>query len=187
MSDLNNLDDGLLLVDRDRPGEAFAVFYHRHVQTVLRLCARRGLTAAEAADVTAETFAAALLARPRYRPELGAARAWLLGIAANKVADHARRLAREQRAQRRLGMQLCELTEDDLADYAALVDQVEDSALAALTELPAGQAAAVYAHVVEEEGYAEIGHRLQITEVAARQRVSRGLARLRGQLSKEPS
>ena len=187
MSDLSNLDDGRLLVEGDRSGEAFAVFYRRHVQTVLRVCARRGLTAAEAADVTAETFAAALLARGRYRPELGEAQAWLLGIAANKVADHGRRLAREQRARRRLGMRLCELTDDDVADYAGLVVEVDGSALAALTELPAGQAAAVYAHVVQEAGYAEIGHRLQITEVAARQRVSRGLARLRAQLSKEPS
>lgn len=187
MNDLNNLNDELLLVNSDRPADAFAVFYRRHVQTVLRLCARRGLNAAEAADVTAETFAAALLARSHYRAEVGAARAWLLGITANKIADHARRLAREQRAQRRLGMPPYELTDDDHADYDALVGQLEDPALAALSELPAGQAAALYAYVVEEEGYVEIGHRLQITEAAARQRVSRGLARLRAQLSKEPS
>jgi RNA polymerase sigma-70 factor (ECF subfamily) len=176
-----------LLIERDRPEEAFAVFYRRHVQTVLRLCARRRLNAAEAADVTAETFAAALLARRRYRAELGAARAWLLGIAANKLADHARRLAREQRAQRRLGMQPCEHTDHDLADFEALLDGLEGPALAALGELPATQAAAVYARVVEEEEYVNIGHRLQISEARVRQRVSRGLARLRAQLSKEPS
>jgi DNA-directed RNA polymerase specialized sigma24 family protein len=66
-----------------------------------------------------------------------------------------------------------------------LVAEVEDPALAALGELSAGQAMAVYAHVIEEEGYVEVGRRLQITEAAARQRVSRGLARLRAQLSKE--
>ena len=187
MSDLHRLNDELLLIERDRPEDAFAVFYRRHVQTVLRLCARRGLNAAEAADVTAETFAAALLARRRYRADVGAARGWLLGIAANKLADRARRLAREHRAQRRLGMQPYELTDRDLADFEALLDDLEDPALAALSHLPATQAAAVYARVVEGEDYVKIGHRLKISEAAARQRVCRGLAKLRSQLGKEPA
>lgn len=44
-----------------------------------------------AADLTAKTFAAALVARRRHRASRGPARAWLYGIAAHKLADWQRR------------------------------------------------------------------------------------------------
>jgi RNA polymerase sigma factor (sigma-70 family) len=187
MIDLDDLDDELLLGACERSDEAFAIFYRRHVETVLRVCARRGLDAAGAADVTAETFAAALLARGRYRPRLGAPRAWLLGIAANKLADHGRRFAREERAQRRLGLERCELSERDVADFDALRGELEETTEAALADLSASQRSAVYARVVEGQQYADIGRRFRISEATARQRVSRGLAKLRARISKEPS
>jgi DNA-directed RNA polymerase specialized sigma24 family protein len=70
MNGLDTRQDADLLADRDVGGESFAVFYRRHVDVVLRLCARRGLQAGEAADVTAETFAAALLARGSFRTRI---------------------------------------------------------------------------------------------------------------------
>ena len=52
---------------------------------------RRTRNAELAADLTAETFAAALVARARFDPGRGSASAWLYGIALNKLARVERR------------------------------------------------------------------------------------------------
>lgn len=179
-------DDAALLGARDGADEAFAVFYRRHLDVVLRLCARRGLKAAEAADVTAETFVAALRDRGRYRPALGPARSWLLGIASHKLADHARRGARDRRALRELECEPIELSQRDHAEYAELLAQERASAAEeALAALPEGQRAAVRARVINGESYGAIARELSLNETVVRQRVSRGLAALRMKLGKE--
>ena len=63
-------DDDLLAATRAEP-EAFAVFYRRHVDSLLAYFARRTRDAELAADLTAETFAAALDGAHRHRPERG--------------------------------------------------------------------------------------------------------------------
>jgi RNA polymerase sigma factor (sigma-70 family) len=185
VDDLGQRNDAALLAAQDDPGETFAVFYRRHVEVVLRVCARRGLDAAAAGDVTAETFAAALLHRRRFRPESGAARAWLLGIAAHKIADHERRSRREDRARRRLGLEAIPLTERDHADFAEYASTPQGGVDEALGALPGDQREAVLARVIEGEDYASISRRLDISESAVRQRVSRGLAALRVRLMEE--
>jgi RNA polymerase sigma-70 factor (ECF subfamily) len=188
MSEADSRDDVTLLGAREDAGEAFAVFYRRHLEVVLRLCARRGLNAAEAADVTAETFAAALVGRHRYGAEYGTARAWLLGIASHKLADHRRRVARDRRVLRRLAIEPVELSERDHADYADLLArETASTASDALSGLPDGQRAAVYARVVDGASYEAIARDLGTSESVARQRVTRGLAALRMRLRKEQS
>jgi RNA polymerase sigma factor (sigma-70 family) len=186
MNDTDPRDDAALLAAAEGAGEAFAVFYRRHVDVVLRVCARRGLSATEAADVTAETFVAALRARRRYRPRAGSARSWLLGIASHKLADDARRRARDSRALRGLELEPIELSERDYLDYAELVAQEEASAAEeALAALPDGQRAAIHARVIKGESYEAIAHELSVSETVVRQRVSRGLAVMRMKLGKE--
>jgi RNA polymerase sigma factor (sigma-70 family) len=51
--------------------------------------------------------------------------------------------------------------------------------LRALAALPAGQREAIRAHVLDEQPYSELAGRLGVPEATVRQRVSRGLARLR--------
>lgn len=180
--DLSRLEDAALLGADERPDAAFAVFYRRHVDVVLRFCSRRRLSAAEAADLTAETFAAALLARRRYRPQDGEARSWLLGIAAHKLADRARRWSRDEDARRRLTLERIPLTAADLEDYETLTYGRAERALDAL---PDGQREAVRARVVEEQDYPVIAQRLGLSESAARRRVSRGIARLHNRLRED--
>jgi RNA polymerase sigma-70 factor (ECF subfamily) len=59
MHDFSDFDDAALLRESDKAAEAFAVFYRRHVEAVLRFFAKRHVGAADAADLTAEVFAAA--------------------------------------------------------------------------------------------------------------------------------
>ncbi len=167
-------DDDLLLAGDP---ESFAIFYRRHVDWVLGFLQRRTHDPELAADLAAETFAAALLARRRYQPRDGHANSWLFRIALNKLTDAQRRGAAEDRARRRLGMERVVPDEDDLRRIERLGEEV--SALGAVAALPAEQRDAIRARVLEEREYSEVAARLGVSEVVARKRVSRGLAALR--------
>ena len=156
---------------------SFECFYVRHVDALLGFFARRTRDAELAADLTAETFAAALGARRRYRPEKGAANAWLYGIAMKKLADAQRRGYAENRARRRLGMERLELTDDDIARIERLAH--EESASLLVEELAPDQREAVLEHVVHERSYGDIAGQLGSSEAVVRKRVSRGLHTVR--------
>lgn len=121
--DFDRWGDAELLSCTSDPAGSFAVFYRRHVDALVRVLARQGADAVDAADLTAETFAAALTARQRFDPSRGPAQAWILGIAAKKLADSRRRIGRETRARRRLALERGELTERDLSEYAAMREE----------------------------------------------------------------
>ena len=163
----------------------FGGFYRRHLDRVLAFCAQRTGEPELAADVAAEVFASALIARRRYRPEQGPPETWLLGIAAHKLTDAQRRGHVERRAQRRLGIPRIEWTDEDLARVSALGDG--QPVVALLEQLPGEQRAAVHARVVEERSYEDVAAVLGVSEATARKRVSRGLATLRARISKEES
>ena len=169
--------------DEDLLGAAdagsFEEFYVRHVDMVLGYFARRTGDADLAADLTSETFAAALAGRRRYRPRRGAAGAWLFGIASRKLADAQRRGYAERRMCRRLGMERIELTDADIARIEALGDG------ALLDGLPAAQRDAVRAHVIDERAYGEIAGELHTSEAVVRKRVSRGLATARRRIGRQ--
>src|ERR671930_1901207 len=137
-----------------RDAASFELFYCRHVDPLLGFFQRRTRDAELAADLTAETFAAALSARRRYRPEAGAAVAWLFGIAMKKLADAQRRGYAERRARRRLGMERIELTDADIARIDALGESTTARTL--LEALAPDQREAVRAHVLDERSYADI-------------------------------
>lgn len=172
-------DDELLLAG---DADSFEAFYRRHCSWVLGFLARRTHDPELAADLCAEVFAAALVARRRYRPRDGAANAWLYRIALNKLNDALRRGYAEDRARRRLGMRPVAPDTDDLraieaygGDLTSLVD-----------DLPPEQAAAVRARVIDERGYDAIAAQLGVPEATVRKRVSRGLSGLRARIGGRP-
>ena len=167
--------DEQLLTRRD--AASFERFYVRNVDELLGFFARRTRDAELAADLTAETFAAALTARRRYRPQKGSAGAWLYGIALKKLADAQRKGYAEDRARRRLGMERIDLTDADVRRIEALAGDRTASLLVA--GLPPDQRAAVVGHVVQERSYEEIAGELGTSEAVVRKRVSRGLATVR--------
>jgi RNA polymerase sigma factor (sigma-70 family) len=168
------VSDEVLLAGTDPAG--FEEFYGRHVDTLLGFFSRRTRDAELAADLTAETFAAALSARRRFRPDEGAAIAWLFGIAMKKLADAQRRGYAERRMCRRLGMERIELTDEDITRIESLG---EASAGTLLEGLAPAQRDAVRAHVIDERGYGDIASELDTSEAVVRKRVSRGLATAR--------
>src|ERR1700750_84881 len=108
-----DVSDEALLAGADPAG--FEEFYARHVDMLLGFFSRRTRDADLAADLTAETFAAALSARRPLRPAQGGALARLFGIAMKKLADAQRRGYAEKKARRRLGLERIELTDADIA------------------------------------------------------------------------
>jgi len=176
-------DDELLrLTAEDR--EAFGEFYDRHVRAVLSELRRRGLRTEEALDLTAEVFAAALVASRRYRPGEAPARAWLLGIARNKLAHRHRRAATETAVRRKLGMARLTYSDEALERVEEVIDAEGRLYTNGAAALPLAEREAVVARVIEERDYGEIAAASGATPAAIRQRVSRGLAKL-GRLRRE--
>jgi RNA polymerase sigma-70 factor (ECF subfamily) len=156
--------------------EAFGIFYDRHVRAVLAYFARRTHDPEVAADLTAETFASALVARRRFKAGGPPAGAWLFAIAARRLADYRRKGMVDDRIRRSLAMERRSIGEEDARMIRWLA---EDSVEAQLTRLPDDQRIAVAAHVIDERPYDELASELQVPEATVRQRVSRGLAALR--------
>ena len=173
-------DEDLLLDTPDNP-EAFGIFYRRHVDPVLAFFRVRTGDPELAADLMAETFAAALLAAPRFKRRREPAVAWLFTIARRKLIDSWRRGRVEDAARRKLGMEPIELDDGGLARIDALVD--EERAPLPLVELmdrlPADQREALRLRVIDERDYPEIARELECSEAVVRQRVSRATRSLR--------
>jgi DNA-directed RNA polymerase specialized sigma24 family protein len=107
--------DGELLVATAGDPDAFAVFFRRHVRGVLSFFRRRVGSPELAFDLTAETFAHALEAAPRYGPRPEPARGWLYGIAWNELHQAQRRGRPGETARRTLGMAPIVLTDGGVA------------------------------------------------------------------------
>jgi RNA polymerase sigma-70 factor (ECF subfamily) len=157
--------------------EAFGVFYDRHAAAVLAFLGRRTGCAQLAADLTAETFAAAFVSRQRYRSEDVPALAWLIGIARHKLLNVLRRERVERRALRRLAVEPPELDDVSLEriDQLAEAEQLRLAVNQALSALTPIVAEAVSLRVVSGLSYRQVARRLGCSEGAARVRVARGL------------
>ena len=171
------MEDAELLRRTTTEPEYFGEFYSRHEDAVLRFMLGRVRDVDAAADLTAETFAAALLGVRGFDPARGTAERWLFGVARNTLGRSFERRRIEDRARRRLGMAPLALS----PDAAALVLELDADArtVASVAALPEDEAAAVRARVLNGDTYAEMARDLSVSQSTARKRVSRGLARLR--------
>ncbi len=164
-----------LLCATPSDAEAFGVFYRRYEEGVLRFFMGRVRDPELAADLAAETFAAALLSSRRFRRRPEPAGAWLFGIARNTLSGSLRRKRVAARARRRLELPPLGLTDDLLERISAL----SDPALELVDELPGPQRDALHERVVAERDYADIARELRCSEAVVRKRVSRALSTLR--------
>lgn len=179
----DTVDDDRLLAAAARDPSAFSAFYRRYERPILAFFVRRIEDAELAADLTAEVFAAVLLACGRYRPGRSPAHAWLFAIARHKLSDSRRRGVVADAARRKLRMSPLELDDADLTR----IEREGGQALDLLEALPASQRKAVWARIVEERSYEDIAGELACSPAVVRKRVSRGLTVLREQLEEERS
>lgn len=156
--------------------------YRDHARAVLAFLARRTWEPEVAVDLMAETFAQAFEDRAQFRgDDPGAARAWIFGIARNKLTDHFRRGVVERRALDRLGFERRSLSDHEYERIEELAGIGELRAVlgAEAGSLSTEQQHALWLRVVEEQPYGEIARRTGTTETTARARVSRALRALR--------
>jgi RNA polymerase sigma factor (sigma-70 family) len=174
-------DEQLLATTRAEPA-AFGAFYRRHEDRVLSYFLARVGDPEVAADLTAETFAAALVSAHRFRPrKKQPAAAWLFGIARNNLAMSRRQGRVEARARRRLGMAPLVLTDESIER----ISELDRTALTLAEELPGDQQDAVRARVIDERDYPDIAKDLRCSEAVVRKRVSRGLGTIRARLEEK--
>lgn len=83
-------EEDLIQAAREEDRAAFDILYRRYVQRIYRYCYSRVGSHADAEDLTAQTFLAALQGLPDYEGR-SAFSVWLFGIAHYKCADHHRR------------------------------------------------------------------------------------------------
>jgi RNA polymerase sigma-70 factor, ECF subfamily len=137
-------DEDLL---RSGDPEDFGRFYDRYADLLLGHFAKRVRDAEAAAELTAETFAAALVARRRFRRAGVSAAAWLFAIAEQALADFRRCGTPPDRMRRHLEM-------DSVPVVAADADRIlalgRDAPWHLMDELPSDRREGVRVRVLEE-------------------------------------
>lgn len=176
-------DDRDLLVAARTDPDAFGTFYDRHASGLVRHFRRRGLHTDLALDLMAETFATALESIDGYTPGPEPAVAWLYGIGHHVLAQSARRGRVADDARARLHIPPRTVTDAGIARIDENTDGgTADPLMVALADLPAQHRDAIWARIVDERDYRAIAEDLRCSEHLVRQRVSRGLRRLRDAL-----
>lgn len=177
---LENAPDERLLEWSTRTPEAFAVFYRRHERVLVAFLGRLSRDPELTVDLTAETFARAYRARAQFDPKRGSARGWLLGIARHVLAASREQGRVETAAREQLRMQTLRISPETLSSVERAV--IEDGEMVVaewLSDIPESERDAVRRHVIEEASYEQIAAELACSQAVVRQRVSRGLSRLR--------
>lgn len=159
--------------------EAFGLFFDRHYGPLLAYFLARVRSPENAADLCAETLAAALDGVARFDTQMGSARQWLYGIAHHKLSRYWRELRVSRESRDRLGIGQISVDTATIAAFTRAEAHADREALfAALDRLPPDQAAAVRLRILDELDYSEVARILGCREGAARVRVHRGLKRL---------
>ena len=170
-------EESLLARAKSDP-DAFAAFYDRYSEAVLRYLAGRLLDVEIALDLMSETFAKALKQRLQFRGATQSEeRAWLFAIAGSELSNYWRRGKVERRTLRAIGVSVPVLSDPDLEQIEARLGvlAIASELRHEMNQLPHAQRLAVTMRVIDELGYDEIARRIDVSPEVVRARVSRGL------------
>jgi RNA polymerase sigma-70 factor (ECF subfamily) len=162
-------DDRLLIEAAQRDPERFAELYENNFGRVYAYVVRRVRDRDLAEDLTAEVFQQSLANLARFEWRGVPFAAWLYRIAANAIADHARRVARERALPEPDAAE--EISPEEIEHRARLFRQVD--------LLPADQREVIRLRFAEQRKISEIAHHLGRSDGAVKQLQFRGLHNLR--------
>jgi RNA polymerase sigma-70 factor (ECF subfamily) len=149
---------------------AFRTWYERALPRVYSfVLARCGGGAAEALDLTQETFVDAIRDRSRYDGRADPI-TWLCAIARHKITDHFRRRMREER--RHLALVAAEPGEDAGPTPSNHVD-ARETVLEALRSIPGSHGVVLALHYLDGHSVREIAELLGRTESAVESLLTR--------------
>jgi len=166
-------DERLRIEAAQRDPGRFAELYEEHFERVYAYVLRRVGERAEAQDITADVFQQALANIGRYEWRGAPFAAWLYRIAANAIADHFQRAARQPPAlpaEASTGEGF-----EEVERRAALFRSVD--------RLPPDQRRVIVMRFGEEKSIREVARELGRSEGAVKQLQWRGLQSLRAQMS----
>jgi RNA polymerase sigma factor (sigma-70 family) len=158
----------------------FERLYRANVADVTAYFARRSTDPQAVADLTADTFTAAITSLHTFDPGKGTARAWVFGIARRIYAAHCEALSQQRAKVARLAGRR-ELGPDHVAELLDRIDaeRASRSLLAALAQLPDLDRAAIELVSIAGLQAKEAASVLGVAPGALRMRLMRARARLR--------
>ena len=178
MSQATESDERLLIEAAQKDPSRFAELYEQNFHRVYAYVARRVRDRAETQDLTAHVFHQALANLGKFKWKGSPFAAWLYRIAANAIADQAKRKLRESNDQ-----------VDNLSASSTATDleKVERSArlFRAVDTLPEDQRRVILMRFADEKSIREIAAELERSEGAVKQLQFRGLENLRNRLNEK--
>jgi RNA polymerase sigma-70 factor (ECF subfamily) len=177
---LSEADERRLVEAAQQDRAHFGAVYEKYFEVVYAYVARRVRDRAATEDLTSEVFRKALAHLPRFKWTGAPFGAWLLKIAANLIADRARRVAREDQSDSneladRGSSAQAQQTDLEAAERRAYVIRLVD-------ELPEDQRRVVRMRFAEEKSIGEIAAQLNRTEGAVKQLQFRAFQNLRAKV-----
>jgi RNA polymerase sigma-70 factor, ECF subfamily len=171
-------DERTLIETAQRDPRRFADLYDKNFERVYAYVVRRVRRREEAEDLTADVFHQALAHLGSFEWRGVPFAAWLLRIAANAIADHSRRAAREQ------GQPNLDPPEPGEREEARLEEAERRARLYRLVDrLPADQHRVIVMRFADEKSIREIAQALGRSEGAVKQLQFRALGTLRARMS----
>jgi RNA polymerase sigma-70 factor (ECF subfamily) len=168
-------DERLLIEAAQRNPRCFAELYEANFERVYAFIVRRVGDRATAQDLTSDVFHRALANLAHFEWRGAPFVAWLFRIAANAVADHAQRAARERALPDPDDPE--EISPEEIQHRARLFRLVDD--------LPPDQRRVVTMRFAQQKSIREIARDLGRSEGAVKQLQFRGLETLRTRMSEK--
>ena len=177
MNRVTESDERALIEAAQQDPGRFAELYELNFHRVYAYIASRVQDRSERQDLTAHVFQQALANIGKFKWRGAPFVTWLYRIAANAIADHARKKSRE----------LAETEDATETSVAADLEQVERRArlFRAVETLPEDQRKVILLRFSEEKSIREIASDLNRSEGAVKQLQFRGLENLRARMRAE--
>ncbi|HEX5874532.1 MAG TPA: sigma-70 family RNA polymerase sigma factor [Pyrinomonadaceae bacterium] len=176
MSQATEPEERLLIEAAQKDPSRFAELYEQNFHRVYAYVARRVRDRAETQDLTAHVFQQALANLGKFKWKGSPFAAWLYRIAANAIADQAKRKMRE-----------IESSPSSESSTATDLEEVERRArlFSAVNKLPEDQRRVIVMRFADEKSIREIAAELGRSEGAVKQLQFRGLENLRNRLNEK--
>ena len=178
MSQVTESEERLLIEAAQKDPSRFAELYEQNFHRVYAYVSRRVRDRAEIQDLTAHVFQQALANLNKFKWRGAPFAAWLYRIAANAVADQARRKLRESNDRPDIS------TEQSVPNDFELIERRARLFMAVET-LPEDQRRVIAMRFADEKSIREIADELGRSEGAVKQLQFRGLENLRNRLGRE--
>ena len=176
MSQATESEERLLVEAAQKDPSRFAELYEQNFHRVYAYVARRVRDRAETQELTSHVFHQALANLGKFKWRGAPFAAWLYRIAANAIADQARRKQRETNEQPEKATESSTAIDLEAVERRALLFQ-------AVETLPDDQRRVIVLRFAEEKSIREIAGELGRSEGAIKQLQFRGLENLRNRLN----